>query len=62
MKYTKIFQNPHVLSISVGNYHSEDQLMHTFLDNFHRGGKYYAQVAGHQTELRIEENLQIRNH
>ena len=37
MDYIKIFQNAHALSISVGNSYSEDQLMHTFLDNFHQG-------------------------
>ena len=26
--------------------------MHTFLDNFHQGGKYSAQIASHQAELR----------
>ena len=31
--------------------------MHTFLDNFHQGGKYSAQIASHQTELRREENF-----
>ena len=31
--------------------------MHTFLDNFHQGGKYSAQIAIHQTELRREEKL-----
>ena len=30
MNYIKIFQNTHALSISVGNFYSEDQLMHTF--------------------------------
>ena len=29
--------------------------MHTFLDNFHHGGKYSAQIAIHQTKLRIVE-------
>ena len=29
--------------------------MHTFLDNFHQGGKYSAQIAIHQAELRSEE-------
>ena len=29
--------------------------MHTFLDNFHQGGKYSAQIASHQAELRIEK-------
>ena len=31
--------------------------MHTFLDNFHQGGKYSAQLASHQEELRREENF-----
>ena len=30
--------------------------MHTFLDNFHQSGKYSAQLASHQAELRKEEN------
>ena len=29
--------------------------MHTFLDNFHQGGKYSAQITSHQVELRREE-------
>ena len=29
--------------------------MHTFLNNFHQNGKYSAQLASHQAELRIEE-------
>ena len=57
MNYIKIFQNAHALSIYVGNYYSEDQLMHTFLDNFHQGGKYSAQIASHQAELRREEKF-----
>ena len=28
--------------------------MHTFLDNFHQGGKYSAQIDSHQAELRRE--------
>ena len=55
INYIKIFQNSHALSISVGNSYSEDQLMHTFMDNFHQGGKYSAQIASHQAELRREE-------
>ena len=47
----------HMISVSVGNSYSEDQLMHTFLDNFHQGGKYSAQVASHQAELRREERF-----
>ena len=54
MNYIKIFQNAHALSIYVGNSYSENQLMHTFLDNFHQGGKYSAQIASHQAELRRE--------
>ena len=55
INYMKRFQNAHALSVSVGNSYSEDQLMHTFLDNFHQGGKYSAQIASHQAELRREE-------
>ena len=32
-------------------------MMHSFLDNFHQGGKYSAQIASHQAELRREENF-----
>ena len=31
--------------------------MHAFLDNFHQDGKYSAQIASHQEELRREENF-----
>ena len=31
--------------------------MYPFLDNFHQGGKYSAQIASHQAELRREEKL-----
>ena len=31
--------------------------MHTFLDKFHQGGKYYAQIASYQAELRREGNF-----
>ena len=61
MNYIKRFQNTHALSISVVNYYSEDKIMHTFLDNFHQGGKYSAQIASHQAELRREGNLLIKN-
>ena len=44
INYIKRFQNTHALSVSVGNRYSEDELMHTFLDNFHQGGKYSAQI------------------
>ena len=48
INYIKRFQNTHALSVSVGNIYSEDQLMHTFLDNFEHGGKYTAQIASRQ--------------
>ena len=51
----KIFQNAQALSVSVGNSYSEDQIMLTFLDNFQQSGKYAAQLASHQAELRREE-------
>ena len=35
INYIKRFQNAQTLSVSVGNSYSEDQIMHTFLDNFH---------------------------
>ena len=57
INYNKRFQNAQALSVSVQNSYSEDQLMHTFLDNFHQGGKYSALIASHQTELRREENF-----
>ena len=44
MNYIKRFQNAHALSISAENAYSEYQLMHTFLDNFHQGGKYSAHI------------------
>ena len=55
--YIKRFQNVQALSVSVGNSYSEDQIMHTFLDNFHQGGKYSAQIESHQAELRREEKF-----
>ena len=55
INYIKIFQNAQALSVSVGNSYSEDQIMHTFLDNFHQSGKYSSQLASHQAELRREE-------
>ena len=57
ISYIKRFQNAHALSVSVGNSYYEDQLMHTFPDNFHQGVKYSAQIASHQAELRREENF-----
>ena len=62
IKYNKRFHSAYTLSFSVGNSHSEDQHMHTFLDNFRQGGKYSAQIASHQVELRREEKLLTKNH
>ena len=31
--------------------------MHNSLDNFHQGGKYTAQIASHQAELRREKTF-----
>ena len=55
INYIKRFQNAQALSVSVGNSYSEDQIMHTFLDNFQQSGKYSAQLDIHQAELRREE-------
>ena len=52
--YIKRFHNAQALSVSVRKSYSEDQIMHTFLDNFHQSGKYSAQFASHQEELRRE--------
>ena len=50
LHYIIIFQNAHAISISVGNSYSEDQLMHTFMDNFHQGEKIliidYPKIGG----------------
>ena len=45
------------LEISVINIYSEYQLMHTFLDNPHQGGKYSSQISSHQSELKREETF-----
>ena len=55
INYIKIFQNAQALSFSVGNSYSEDQIMHTFLDNFEQSGRYSSQLASHQAELIREE-------
>ena len=55
INYIKRFQIEQAFSVSVGNSYSEDQMMHTFLDNFHQSGKYSAQLVSHQAELRREE-------
>ena len=39
INYIKIFQNAKALEISVVNSYSEDQLMHTLLENFRKGGQ-----------------------
>ena len=39
INYINRFQNAHALSVQVGSSYSEDQLMNTFLDSFHQGGK-----------------------
>ena len=57
MNYIKRFQNSQALSVSVGNTYPEYQLMHTFLDSFCQGGKYYAQIDSHQVYLRREETF-----
>ena len=57
MNYIKRFQNADALSVYVGITYSEDQMMHTILDNFHQGGKYSAQIASDQAELRREEKF-----
>ena len=54
LEYSK---NEEALSVSIWNYYSEYKTMHTFLDNFHQGGKYSAQIASHQAELRREEKF-----
>ena len=38
INYIKRFQNAQALSVSVGNSYYEDQIMHTFLDNFQQSG------------------------
>ena len=56
MNYIKIFQDVQALLVSVKNTYPEGQLMHIFLDNFHKGGEYSAEIASHQAELRREGN------
>ena len=57
INYIKRFHNAHALLVSVGKSYSEDQLIHIFLDNFHQGEKYPAQIASHQAGLRREETF-----
>ena len=61
INYIKRFHNAHNFSVSLGNSYSEDQIMHTFLDNFHQSGKYSAQLASHQAELIREEKYPDKN-
>ena len=61
INYIKIFQSSKALEISVGNSESEDQLVHTFLENFQQCGKYSTQIEIHQAELRIEQIFLIKN-
>ena len=39
INYIKTFQNAKTLKILVVNIYTENQLMHTFLENFQKGGK-----------------------
>ena len=55
INYINRFQNAHALSVSAGNRYSEDEFMHTFMDNFQQAAKYSAQIASCQAELRREE-------
>ena len=57
INYIKIFQGAKALLISVVNSYSEDQLMHTFLDNLQQGGKYSYQISIQQPEFRGEEKF-----
>ena len=50
INYIKRFRNAEALSVTLGNSHSEDQIMHTFMDKFHQCGKYSAQLASHQAK------------
>ena len=61
MNHIKIYQNEEALSVSAGNSYSKDQMMHTFLDSFHQGGKYSSQIASHHAELRSEDKFTVQN-
>ena len=45
MNYIRIFNNAHAMSIKVGNFYSEDQLMHIFLYKFHQDGNNSAKIS-----------------
>ena len=57
INYIKRFQHVYALSVLLGNSYSEDQLLRTFLDSFHQGGKYFAQIDIHWEELRRKETF-----
>ena len=62
MNYINIFQDAQALSVTVLNTYSEDKLMHVFLDNFHQGGKYTAQIVIHQVELIREGKFTVKKY
>ena len=45
INYIKSFQNAQALSVSLGNSYSEDQIIHTFVCNFHQSGKILSSVG-----------------
>ena len=45
INFIKRFQNAQALSVSVGNSYAEDQIMHTFMDNFHQKWKVLSPVS-----------------
>ena len=57
INYINRFQNAHALSVSVGNSYSEDQLMQTFMDNFHQGGNI--QLNWQTTRQNLEDNKSL---
>ena len=64
INYTNKVQNAQVLSLSVGNSYSEDQLMHVFLDNFHQGiNIMHKQIATRQSQeerkILLNKNIYI---
>ena len=61
MDYIKIFQNAQAFLVPLENSYSNDQLMHIFLDSFHQGVTYTAQIVSHQAELRREEIIMTKN-
>ena len=55
--YIKIYQNTQDLSVLEGNSYSGYQIMRIFQDNFRKGVKYKAQIAGHHAEFRKQEKF-----